>query len=104
MPGGRRIINAATQLALNLVERGMSAEEAVAAPRIDASSSGILVSERLSDLAALPDATAYPRKAVKEQFMAFGYEMARPVIVACSSDGTLTGATDPGTKGFSLDE
>ncbi|MBE7184666.1 MAG: gamma-glutamyltransferase [Methylobacterium mesophilicum] len=103
-PGGRRIINAVVQIALNLVERGMSAEEAVAAPRIDASGSEILVSERLSDLAAPWDATAYPWKAVKEQFMPFDYEMARPVVVARSTDGTLTGATDPGTKGFSLAE
>lgn len=101
-PGGRRIINAVAQIALNLVERRMSAEEAVSAPRIDASGSDILVSERLADVAEDWDRSAYPWKAVKEQFMPFDYEMARPVIVTRSADGRLSGATDPATKGYSL--
>lgn len=101
-PGGRRIINAVVQVALNLVERHMSAEEAVAAPRIDASGTQVLVSERLSSLASTWDAERMPWKAVSEQFMPFDYEMARPVVVARGPDGKLNGATDPFTKGYSL--
>jgi gamma-glutamyltranspeptidase/glutathione hydrolase len=101
-PGGRRIINAVAQIALNLVERNMSAEEAVAAPRIDASGAEVLVSERLASLASTWNPDLMPWKAVTEQFMPFDYEMARPVIVTRDPDGTLHGATDPFTKGYSL--
>jgi gamma-glutamyltranspeptidase/glutathione hydrolase len=101
-PGGRRIINAVAQIALNLVECGMSAEDALAAPRIDASGTDILVSERFADLVSTWDGEAFPRKLVSEQFMPFDYEMARPVIVSRARDGIVTGATDPFTKGYSL--
>jgi gamma-glutamyltranspeptidase/glutathione hydrolase len=101
-PGGRRIINAVAQIALNLIERDMSAEEAVAAPRIDASGAEVLVSERLSSVASTWNPDLMPWKAVAEQFMPFDYEMARPVVVTRDGDGTLNGATDPFTKGYSL--
>jgi gamma-glutamyltranspeptidase/glutathione hydrolase len=101
-PGGRRIINAVAQVALNLIERNMSAEEAVAAPRIDASGTDVLVSERLTPLASTWDHDFMPWKEVSEQFMPFDYEMARPVLVTRDQDGTLHAATDPFTKGYSL--
>src|SRR5690606_15819949 len=43
-PGGRRIINAVVQVVLNLVERGMQPDEALQAPRIDASGTTLLAS------------------------------------------------------------
>ena len=78
-PGGRRIISAVVQVVLNLIERKMSAEEAIDAPRIDASGSSLLASDRLSDVVAKLN---MPVRLVAEEHQPFGYELARPVMVA----------------------
>ncbi|MDQ8730863.1 gamma-glutamyltransferase [Bradyrhizobium sp. LHD-71] len=101
-PGGRRIINAVLQLALNLVERKMDAAGAVHAPRIDASGSTLLASERLRDVVSKIDAKEYPSVLVKEQHIPFNYELARPVVVTRTEDGRLQAATDQFAKGFAL--
>ncbi len=101
-PGGRRIINAVAQVALNLIERGMSAQDAVTAPRIDASGAEVLVSERLRAIASTWDPARIAWKAVAEEFMSFDYEMARPVLVSRGDGGAVEAATDPFTKGYSL--
>jgi Gamma-glutamyltransferase len=98
-PGGRRIINAVVQVIINLVDRGMSAEEAVFAPRIDASGTGLLYSERLRD--TMEGLTDYfdPRLQVDEQHQGYGYELARPLITL--HDGVTThGAIDPYSRGY----
>lgn len=100
-PGGRRIIGAVVQIALNLVERGMDAERALNAPRIDASGSSMLASERLGDIAAQIGAS-FPSVPVGEQHMPFDYEMARPVVVTRAQDGSLQAITDQFAKGFAL--
>ena len=48
-PGGRRIINANTQVFLNVVEFGMGVQEAIARPRVDASGRDVLVDSRLDE-------------------------------------------------------
>lgn len=48
-PGGRRIVNAVTQVLLNIVEHGMGPQQAVSAPRIDASGPFVLANSRLGD-------------------------------------------------------
>ncbi|HWK68262.1 MAG TPA: gamma-glutamyltransferase [Rhizobiaceae bacterium] len=101
-PGGRRIINAVLQIALNLVERGMDLESAIHAPRIDASGSTLLASERLEHVVATIDADVCPSALVKEQHIPFNYEMARPVAVARGEDGSLEALTDQFAKGFAL--
>ncbi|HVC33392.1 MAG TPA: gamma-glutamyltransferase [Chloroflexota bacterium] len=45
--GGRRIIQAVTQVLLNVVDHGMSIQDAVAAPRIDCSGPVVLVDSRV---------------------------------------------------------
>ncbi|WP_432180736.1 gamma-glutamyltransferase [Streptomyces sp. NBC_00063] len=42
-PGGRRIISALTQVLSNVVDRGMGVQEAISAPRVDASGTTVLV-------------------------------------------------------------
>src|SRR5690606_28602682 len=71
-PGGRRIISAVTQLAMGIVEGGMDAIQAVHAPRIDASGSAILASERLAALASDDTIGGYPVRWVREQHQGFG--------------------------------
>lgn len=97
-PGGRRIISAVTQLAMGIVEGGMDAIQAVHAPRIDASGSTILASERLSALANGDTIGGYPVRWVREQHQGFGYEMARPIIAVRDGD-SFQAATDPFTQG-----
>ena len=54
-PGGRRIINANTQVFLNVAEFGMGIQEAIASPRVDASGRDVKSDSRLDEatLAAL---------------------------------------------------
>ncbi len=98
-PGGRRIINAVVQVVLNLVERGMQPAEALQAPRIDASGTALLASERLAD-AILPLQPAYgPAVLVSEQHQGYGYELARPSIAL--HDGRMAhAAIDPFSRGY----
>jgi gamma-glutamyltranspeptidase/glutathione hydrolase len=98
-PGGRRIIDAVVQIVLNLVERGMSPEEAVTAPRVDASGNTLLASERLADVLVNGNGFPHGIKWVAEQHQGYSYEMARPVLVV-RRDRATTGAIDPFTKGY----
>ncbi|HUG56602.1 MAG TPA: gamma-glutamyltransferase [Candidimonas sp.] len=98
-PGGRRIINAVVQVVLNLVERRMNAEEALAAPRIDASGTALLVSERLEPIVKKMSELSGETKLVSEQHQGYGYELARPVI-AMHDDQFAYAAVDPYSKGY----
>jgi gamma-glutamyltranspeptidase/glutathione hydrolase len=101
-PGGRRIVSAVVQLALNLVERNMGAEEAVHAPRFDASGSTLLLSERLqAEAAGLGDLRQLTRL-VSEQHEGFGYELARPIIAVRDRDGVTEAAADPFSRGYAF--
>src|SRR5699024_298097 len=66
-PGGRRIICAVAQIILNLIEKDMSALEAVTAPRVDASGWDLLLSERLVSMVDGFDARGIRTKLVNEQ-------------------------------------
>ena len=46
-PGGRRIINAITQIVLNVADHGLGMQAAITAPRIDASANLTIADERL---------------------------------------------------------
>ncbi|MFT4122133.1 MAG: gamma-glutamyltransferase [Bradyrhizobium sp.] len=98
-PGGRRIISCVVQLIINLCERGMSAESAISAPRLDASGHALLASE---ELAGVLDGAANDRvtwSPVATQHAPFGYELARPVLVTRDGTGELRAVTDPRVRG-----
>ena len=101
-PGGRRIVHAVMQLVLAVVEQKLEANEVVEAPRIDASGSTLLLSERYADAAEVIRAEGIPVKLVNEQNEPFGYELARPAIVTKTSDGKWMPSVDPFTKGCAL--
>ena len=46
-PGGRKIINAVTQVVMNVVDFGMGMQDAITAPRVDASGLDTLYSQAL---------------------------------------------------------
>lgn len=98
-PGGRRIVDAVAQVVLGVVERSLSAGDAVQEPRIDASGGGLLVSERLREAGDALAATGMPVRIVQEQHAPYGYELGRPVVVTKDAAAELTAAVDPVTKG-----
>lgn len=99
-PGGRRIIAAVSQIAINLVERKMNAEQAAQAPRYDASGSTLLLSERLKPVQARLPALADKIKFISEQHEGYGYELARPNIAVRTPGSRVDAAADPFSKGY----
>jgi gamma-glutamyltranspeptidase/glutathione hydrolase len=79
-PGGRRIASALVQVTINLLDRGMSAGEALAEPRIDASGGRVLIQERLRHvIPQLPD--DLEAVVIEESGEYLIAEMARPGVV-----------------------
>ncbi|HYG41461.1 MAG TPA: gamma-glutamyltransferase, partial [Bordetella sp.] len=98
-PGGRRIIDAVVQVVINLVDGAMDAEAALSAPRIDASGTGLLYSERLRGLVETLPQYFDPALQVDEQHQGYGYELARPLVTL--HDGTYAhAAVDPFSRGY----
>jgi gamma-glutamyltranspeptidase/glutathione hydrolase len=99
-PGGRRIIDAVVQVIVSALDRGLPLQDAIGAPRVDASGAAVLASERLGD-AALDGlrARGHDVVAVREQHAPFSYELARPVGVEIAPDGRRRASVDPLTQG-----
>jgi gamma-glutamyltranspeptidase/glutathione hydrolase len=94
-PGGRRIASALVQVTINLLDRGMSAEEALAEPRVDGSGGRLLVQERLREtIPQLPD--DIEAVIVEESGEFLSYEMARPVLVVRNGDHLEASVHPPG--------
>jgi len=98
--GSNRIRSAIFQVALNLIDRGMAIDEAVAAPRLHVEKCGSVSFEDLFDpqdrrilLDAFPQAHPWP-----ERNLFFGGVHA----AARQADGALQGAGDPRRGGVSL--
>lgn len=96
-PGAAHITHAVLQALVNVVDFGMTALEAVSAPRFSATSNVIDVCNRI------------PRR-VTAALEAGGYRVARSaasyafahVHAICAQDGVLTGAADPQSDGMAL--
>lgn len=101
-PGGRRILSAVTQVIINLLERRMSVEDALQAPRIDASATELLMSERLFESVHLNPVVAPTVKAVMEEHEGYCYELGRPLLAAIDDRGTLQAVGDPFTRNCAL--
>jgi gamma-glutamyltranspeptidase/glutathione hydrolase len=99
--GGRRIISAITQVVSGIVDHGLSIQEAISAPRLDASDRTIRLSERF------PRGTAEGLRAlgheismVQEEHLPFSYEFARPAGAAVDEVGLRSGGIHPFAQGF----
>jgi gamma-glutamyltranspeptidase/glutathione hydrolase len=91
--GGRRIMNAVAQIAMNLVDRGMPMQEAVSFPRIDRSTAQLFVSARMPETAVQHLRERGHDLAVKDEGLFFG-EFSSPACVALR-DGRFEGGVDP---------
>jgi len=99
--GGRRIISAVTQVVSAVVDHRLGAQEAVSAPRLDASDGYIRLSDRVPDAVASElSAMGHQVIAVAEQHAPFSYELARPVAVAVDEAGIRSGGIHPFSRGF----
>ncbi|MFL5759424.1 MAG: gamma-glutamyltransferase [Thermomicrobiales bacterium] len=92
--GGRRILNCVAQLVFNLVDHGMTMQPAVSAPRIDASTPELLVSDRfpLDTQHALRD---LGHQVVSRDEQDFHGDFASPACVQLGQDGMFRGGVDP---------
>ena len=97
-PGGTYIPLAIAQAISNVIDFGMTMQEAVSAPRVTATSDTVAVSNRV------------PRY-VTDELAAQGYPVARSPLsfafaavhgIAAGSDGHLTGGADPQRDGMAL--
>lgn len=91
--GGRKIMNCVAQIAMNLVDHGMSIQPATSAPRIDASTPALYVN------ADIPAETIEALRAightivVKDDRQMRG-EFSSPACVQAAPDGTYRGGVD----------
>ncbi len=92
--GGRRIMNANAQIAMNLIDRGMPMQPAVSAPRIDASTPQSLVDGRIPEATRGALIALGHHLAVRDENLGFG-EFASPACVQIASDGSHRGSVDP---------
>src|SRR5690606_21463157 len=92
--GGRRIQNANVQVIANLVDSGMTAQEAIDAPRIDTSTPALSVSARI-DAAILDELAAMGHPVSVRQEHLMTSDFASPVVIRRSPEGTIDGGADP---------
>lgn len=93
-PGGRKIINCNTQVVMNVVDYGMGVQEAIAAPRVDASGSVVLADSRL-DPAVLEELERRGHRLQVIDETPAATSFATPLgILAGPHDATLHGGVD----------
>jgi gamma-glutamyltranspeptidase/glutathione hydrolase len=92
--GGRRIMNCHAQLIMNLLDHGLSMQPAISAPRIDASTADLMVSDRLPAPVRERLAALGHRISVRDETLMLG-DFASPAGVLLAGDGTLRGGVDP---------
>ena len=98
-PGGRRIIGAVVQILSNVVDHGMTMQEACTAARTDSSSRTTLVDDRVEEatIAAL-EQLGHRIEPVSEEGNATGYEFAHPTAILVGDDGNVHCGVDPFRK------
>jgi gamma-glutamyltranspeptidase / glutathione hydrolase len=98
-PGGRRIIGAVVQILSNVVDHGMSMQEACTAARADSSSRTTLVDDRIaSETVAALERMGHRIELVSEEGNATGYEFAHPTSILVGDDGNVHCGVDPFRK------
>ena len=99
--GGRRIISAVTQVVGAIVDHGLAVQEAISAPRLDASEPRLRLSDRFGGgVAAELAALGHDVLPVREQHAPFSYELARPAAAGSDEKGVLSGGIHPCGEGY----
>ena len=96
-PGGTRIVTGVLQTLLNLVDHGMSPEEAVSAPRVDYQGETVQTEHRIpSDIIEAIRTAGYQ---VTRRPLSYDGYFSRVQLIETDPSGTLRGASDPRKDG-----
>ena len=95
-PGGRRIPTAIAQVIVNLVDRGLGIQDAIAAPRLHAEGPEVLLDERLG-LETQEGLRALGHRVVAGERTPCSFNFAQPNGIVVDAEGTLRGGADPFT-------
>jgi gamma-glutamyltranspeptidase/glutathione hydrolase len=95
-PGGRRIPTAIAQVIVNLVDRGLGLQDAIAAPRLHAEGPEVLLDDRF-DPAVFEGLRALGHHVVAGEKTPCSFNFAQPNGIAVGAGGDLHGAADPFT-------
>jgi gamma-glutamyltranspeptidase/glutathione hydrolase len=96
-PGGTRIVTGVLQTLLNLVDHGMSPEEAVSAPRVDYQGETVQTEHRIpSEVIGAMRTAGYQ---VTRRPLSYDGYFSRVQLIETAPDGTLRGASDPRKDG-----
>ncbi len=87
LPGGKRIFPSAMQALINLIDHGMTLQEAVEAPRVWTEGNALEVEQAIPDAVRDRTARAGPRRRARCRRVAGGMN-----AIAFHHDGTLSGA------------
>jgi gamma-glutamyltranspeptidase/glutathione hydrolase len=78
--GGRRILGAVAQVAMNLIDHGLEMQDAVSAPRIDVSTPELIVSDRI-DAGVIADLRRLGHRLVLSDETLLGADFASPACI-----------------------
>ena len=95
-PGGRRIPTAIAQVIVNLVDRGLGMQDAIAAPRLHAEGPEVLLDDRF-DPAVFEGLRALGHHVVAGEKTPCSFNFAQPNGIAVGAGGELHGGADPFT-------
>jgi len=95
-PGGRRIPTAIAQVIVNLIDRGLGMQDAIAAPRLHAEGPEVLLDDRV-DPTVFEGLRALGHHVVAGEKTPCSFNFAQPNGIAVGADGALHGGADPFT-------
>ena len=95
-PGGRRIPTAIAQVIVNLIDRGLGMQDAIAAPRLHAEGPEVLLDDRV-DPPVFEGLRALGHRVVAGEKTPCSFNFAQPNGIAVGADGELHGGADPFT-------
>jgi gamma-glutamyltranspeptidase / glutathione hydrolase len=96
-PGGTRIVTGVLQTLLNLVDHGMTPQEAVSAPRLDFQGETVQAEQRLTT--DILDAVRNAGYEVNRRPLSYDGYFSRVQLIEARPGGTLEGASDPRKDG-----
>ncbi len=99
-PGGTRIVTGILHAILNVVDQGMSATEAIAAPRFDCQSDVIVAHSRVAP--SVCEGVRAMGHEVQSLLAGYGGIASVHGIILDPTTGTLDGGADPGSPGMAL--
>lgn len=99
-PGGTRIVTGILHAILNVIDHGMSATEAIAAPRFDCQSDVIVAHSRVAP--SVCDGVRAMGHEVQSLLDGYGGIASVHGIILDPDTGTLDGGADPGSPGMAM--